>query len=812
MRRASLHFGWLRRLALQQHALRWRSRTTIATAVCLASASAALLAPASAAASSQTMFTLVGRGWGHGIGMSQYGAEGYAINQPTWTYWNIIAHYYTGVTKGKVSNKTIRVLLQSGISNAIIAATGGYTITPSTGATSAPLATVSGGANATVTWSSSANTYQVVSGAQKWSFTSAPIFTPVGSATLLEVLTPDDNGHTGRYRGTVSIVHSSSGLSIVNSLPLESYLQGVVPREMPASWKPAALQAQAVAARAYAYRAIGGQGTFDVYCDTRSQVYGGYDAETPATNAAVSSTAGVVPLSGGSVIQAFFFSTSGGYTENNENVWGGTPLPYLRGVPDPYDTISPYHLWPGNPIIRSATMVAGQLATYDSDLSSATLGSLTTIAILQHGVSPRIVKALVVGSSGTAIVSGTDLRVALNLRDTWVNITSMSLAPAVADKTTISAGGAATLSGEIYPALVAGAMVTLHYYRGGIWQTTSVPTTRVTRTYGGYSISSSHYTCTVKPPATTYYYFSSGSAQSPQTVISVTSAVTPAVTLATTSTSVTAGGSLTLSGTVKPPVLGNTTVWLQTRSGATWHDAASTSLSSTGTFSLHWVAVAGINALRMRTTASPGFVTAYSPIVPVTIRSMSLSPPAAARTTIAYGGAATLSGEIYPALAAGATVTLHYYRDGMWRTTTAVTSRVARSDGGITIYTSRYTYKVLPPKTTEYYFSWGILQSPHTVIYVRPAITLIASSIRASAGTRLVLSGTVKPTLTGRLVVLEARSGTTWRTIASIRLGSPSTFRLTWSATRGVSALRAYMTAGSGLVAGYSTTVAIAIS
>jgi hypothetical protein len=191
---------------------------------------------------------------------------------------------------------------------------------------------------------------------------------------------------------------------------------------------------------------------------------------------------------------------------------------------------------------------------------------------------------------------------------------------------------------------------------------------------------------------------------------------------------------------------------------------------------------------------------------------MSLSPAAAARTTITYGGAATLSGEIYPALTAGATVTLHYYRDGMWRTTAAATSRVARSDGGITIYTSRYTYKVLPPKTTEYYFSWGALQSPHTVIYVRPAIKLITSATRASAGTRVVLSGTVKPTLTGRLVVLQARSGTTWRTIASVRLSSTSTFRLPWSATRGVNALRGYMTTGSGLVAGYSNTVAIAIS
>ena len=130
----------------------------------------------------------------------------------------------------------------------------------------------------------------------------------------------------------------SKSLQLVNSVGLEPYLYGVVPREMPSLWPAEALKAQAVAARSYAL-AIRKTGAFDLYADTRSQVYGGVAAETPTTNAAVDATAGQVLLYEGKVATTLFFSTSGGRTASIEDVWSrGEAVPYLVSVPDPYDT------------------------------------------------------------------------------------------------------------------------------------------------------------------------------------------------------------------------------------------------------------------------------------------------------------------------------------------------------------------------------------------------------------------------------------------------------------------------------------------
>src|SRR5205823_1138865 len=121
---------------------------------------------------------------------------------------------------------------------------------------------------------------------------------------------------------------------------------GVVPREMPSAWEAEALKAQAVAARSYALANLHAGGSFDVYSDTRSQVYGGIAAEQPSTNDAVAATAGEVVLYDGDVADTLFFSTSGGRTASIEDVWPrAEPQPYLVAVPDPYDTASPYHNW-----------------------------------------------------------------------------------------------------------------------------------------------------------------------------------------------------------------------------------------------------------------------------------------------------------------------------------------------------------------------------------------------------------------------------------------------------------------------------------
>src|SRR5207247_2378135 len=130
---------------------------------------------------------------------------------------------------------------------------------------------------------------------------------------------------------------------VLNQLGLDDYVRGVIAGEMPSSWAPAALQAQAIAARTYAITA--GGGTF-LYPDTRSQVYRGVAAETPSTDAAVVATRGRTVDYAGQPVVTYFFSTSGGKTENVEDSFlGASPEPWLVSVADPYDSISPRHKW-----------------------------------------------------------------------------------------------------------------------------------------------------------------------------------------------------------------------------------------------------------------------------------------------------------------------------------------------------------------------------------------------------------------------------------------------------------------------------------
>jgi stage II sporulation protein D len=141
------------------------------------------------------------------------------------------------------------------------------------------------------------------------------------------------------YRGAAEVAINSSGaLAGINELPIEQYLYGVVPRELPPTVWPAveAQKAQAVAARTYALSGLGKRRAdgYDLLPTTSDQVYGGYAAEHPVSNQAVDGTAGVVATYEGRLIQALFSSTTGGHTSSNEEVYNSSPVPYLRGVPD----------------------------------------------------------------------------------------------------------------------------------------------------------------------------------------------------------------------------------------------------------------------------------------------------------------------------------------------------------------------------------------------------------------------------------------------------------------------------------------------
>jgi len=353
------------------------------------------------AAGATTIFYISGGGYGHGIGMSQYGAYGYALHGKDYRF--ILAHYYQGTTLQRTNPaQTVRVLLDT---------TGTASFSGATAAGRQRLAP--------------AGTYSVhpladgmlavygPSGKQLGRFASPLTVTGKGPLSV--------PGH-GRYRGALEFRAVGGAVQTVNAVGLDDYVRGVVSAEMPAGWSMDALKAQAVAARTYAITSnVGGNG-FQLYPDTRSQVYGGVSAETPSTDAAVAATRGQIVASRGAPATTFFFSSSGGYTEDVQNVWlGSSPEPWLRGVPDPYDGVAsnPYHRWAYRLTMAGAAAKLGALVK----------GHLIGVRVTKHGVSPRVVRAEVVGTGGSSSVTGPQLQSTFGLPSTYMMFTAISSTP-----------------------------------------------------------------------------------------------------------------------------------------------------------------------------------------------------------------------------------------------------------------------------------------------------------------------------------------------------------------------------------------------
>jgi stage II sporulation protein D len=351
---------------------------------------------APAAASAAPALLIYGGGSGHGVGMSQYGAYGLALHG--FDYRAILAHYYTGTTIGPApTGRSVRVLMGQGMGSVGFSGAGragGHRLSPRT-------------------------TYQVTEAGRgrvtlsgpRGSFTApAPlIITPAAAALRLDGTA--ENGRTnGRYRGSLDVRPGSAGLDVLNLVAIDDYARGVVGVESDPSWPLAELEAQAVAARTYSITDVGHPG-FDVYADTRSQLYAGVAAETPATDKAVAETAGQVVLYQGKPVITFYFDTSGGRTESIENAFPGSPpAPWLVSVDDPYDSVSPRHRF--GPLRMS-------LGSAQARLGGLVRGALRRIVVTKRGVSPRIVAAVVVGSAGSTHVTGAQLESSLGLPDTW---------------------------------------------------------------------------------------------------------------------------------------------------------------------------------------------------------------------------------------------------------------------------------------------------------------------------------------------------------------------------------------------------------
>ena len=282
-----------------------------------------------------TVFLLDGRGWGHGVGMSQWGAEGYARHG--YGYRQILAHYYPHTHIAPATPRTVRVLLRQGQPSLRIGAASPFLVVDARGSKV----------------HLQARTVVVAAGFKQLSF---PLRFEPGAQPLRL-------GGAG-YRGAIVVKAKPGGLMAVNVVPLDRYLRGVVPWEVPVGWHTQTYEAQAVAARSYTLAMLKPGEDFDLFPDDRSQMYGGVAAERPETNLAIGATAGQVLEYGGTIIPAYYFSTSGGRTSSIHDAWPQMQqVPYLVSVADPYDYISPHHVWPTT--VLTPAEVAAELHVSD---------------------------------------------------------------------------------------------------------------------------------------------------------------------------------------------------------------------------------------------------------------------------------------------------------------------------------------------------------------------------------------------------------------------------------------------------------------
>ena len=219
------------------------------------------------------------------------------------------------------------------------------------------------------------------------------------------------------YRGYAYVIAQGSSLTLVNTVPVEEYVQGVLPSEMPSSWPLEALKAQAIIARTYAMSRLNQSGDYDVCATERCQVYNGATAETYAGNAAVAATDGLIVAWGDKPAQTFFSADSGGFTASSKEVWG-SDLPYLVARPDPDS------LWAGSDfqLRPNAGTISSTLARF-----APRVGAYRGMSVTARSESGRVWEVSVTGSNGSARIVGRDAQTfmrALGAKSTIANVVS----------------------------------------------------------------------------------------------------------------------------------------------------------------------------------------------------------------------------------------------------------------------------------------------------------------------------------------------------------------------------------------------------
>ncbi len=376
------------------------------------------------------------------------------------------------------------------------------------------------------------------------------------------------------YRGSLVLTSDGKQVTVVNNVGLEQYLYGVVPSEMPFDWHPEALKAQAVVARSYALAVRKSGGTFDLYPDTRSQVYRGVEGEKPSSNAAVDATTGQVLLYQGKVAVTYFFSTSGGRTAAINDVWNSQPVPYLVSVPDPYDSISPHHDW--GPLAFSAAALRAKLKVP---------GKLVDLRTTING-SARVSSVTAVGTGGEATVAGADVRRILDLQSTWFRVGVLALDPLPA--AAVPFGAVATLTGV--GRSLSSVRLEQRAVGASVWQTV-----------GALRSKAGRLDVAVKASAPTQFRLVSG----PLTTEPTSLRVAPKVRLQVPSAPTALGGSV-------KPLLANAPVWIQrTNAAGAWTNVATTRIDERGRFSADLDVKAG--TYRARVAPGRGWAAAFSP-------------------------------------------------------------------------------------------------------------------------------------------------------------------------------------------------------
>ncbi|MEV4423353.1 SpoIID/LytB domain-containing protein, partial [Patulibacter sp. NPDC049589] len=368
----------------------------------------ALMALGAAPAGAAERVVVTGAGFGHGVGLSQYGAAGMAAKGRSPR--QILRHYYRGTSlqRSAAASRTVRVALQWG----------------------ARETTISGAVSVGGLQTKTTRSYRLIRKAagieireigrkKRLGRSTSGVAVVPGNAGILRVAGRSADGvQDGSYRGRIDVLPDGpKDVVVVNELDIEDYLRGVVTEESPADFPAAALQAQAIVARTYAItNAVGGR-AFDQWPDTRSQVYTGIAGESPQGDAAVAATRGQVVTLNGTPVITYFFSTSGGRTEDADKVFGGAPRSWLQSVPDPDEGDVELHRW-----VRSFTA-----ASADARTARFRVGALRRIDVLERGDSPRILRARVTGTTGTADVTGEQLQRAFDLPDRWATFANASI-------------------------------------------------------------------------------------------------------------------------------------------------------------------------------------------------------------------------------------------------------------------------------------------------------------------------------------------------------------------------------------------------